>query len=115
MVKDINITILEKEIKSLENRINKLEIQTKDFKSVKKIKDPNAPKKPISGFMYFNKHKVDEYKKKNPEQKIKVTEISKQSGIEWKGLKDEEKDKYLKMANKDKKRYEKEIAIYNKK
>jgi hypothetical protein len=114
MVKDITITSLQKEIKTLEKRISKLEIQVKDVNKPKKIKDPNAPKKPITGFIFFNKHKIDEYKKKNPNQKIKVTEIGKQSGVEWKNLKNDEKDKYLKMAIKDKKRYEKEINLYKK-
>lgn len=107
---------LQKEIKSLENRINKLELEIKNnTKSKKTKKDPNAPKKPVTGYMYFNKYKIDEYKKKHPGQKINITSISKQSGEEWKNLKENEKDKYLKMAIKDKKRYEKEIIIYNKK
>lgn len=118
MTKDISVNELQKEIKSLENRIKKLEINIENnnnTNSKKKKKDPNAPKKPVTGYMYFNKYKIDEYKKKNPGQKINVTLISKQSGEEWKNLKEHEKDKYLKMAIKDKKRYEKEIIIYNKK
>lgn len=116
MVKDITVAELQKEIKLLENRINELEIKTKDVNkfNVKRVKDPNAPKKPITAFIFFNKHKIDDYKKKNPGQKINVTLIGKQSGQEWKTLKDDEKDKYLKMAIKDKKRYEKEITSYNK-
>lgn len=116
MVKEISIVELQKQIKLLEERINKLEVQNKNSNNSKpkKIKDPNAPKKPIAGFMFFNKNKIDEYKKKNPGQKINIVSIGKQSGEEWKTLKDEDKDKYLKMALKDKKRYEKEIALYNK-
>jgi structure-specific recognition protein 1 len=115
MVKDITITDLQKKIKSLESRIEKLELLIKNNKNeTKKVKDPDAPKKSISAYMFFSKHKIDDYKKKHPDQKIKVTEISKQSAQEWKLLKDDEKDKFLKLANKDKKRYEKEIAIYNK-
>lgn len=116
MVKDTNITDLQKEVKLLEDRINKLEIKIKDNNkiNIKKTKDPNAPKRPITSFIYYNKHKIDEFKKKNPGKKIDVTSIGKQSGQEWKNLKDEEKDKYLKMAVKDKKRYEKEIVLYNK-
>ncbi|KAI7861701.1 high mobility group protein 1, related, partial [Lichtheimia hyalospora FSU 10163] len=75
-------------------------------------KDPDSPKRPITSFMFFNKYKIDDYKKKNPGKKINVTLISKESGEEWKKLKDNEKDKYIKMANKDKKRYEKEISLY---
>jgi hypothetical protein len=117
MVKDTAIIELQKEIKILENRINKLEIKIKDVNKIntKKIKDPNAPKKPVTAFIFFNKHKIDDYKKKNPDKKINVALISKQSGQEWKNLKDDEKDKFLKMSIKDKKRYEKEISLYNKK
>lgn len=117
MVKDINISDLQKEIKALEIRINNLVINIKGINksNKKKNKDPNSPKKPISSYMYFNKHKIDEYKKKNPDQKIKLASISKQIGQEWKTLKDDEKDKYIRLANKDKKRYEKDIASYKKK
>lgn len=111
MVKDTSVNKLQKEIELLEKRINNLEIK---IKSKNKVKDPDAPKKPITGYIYFNKHKIDDYKKKNPDQKLKVTLISKQSGQEWKNMSDIEKDKFLKMAIKDKKRYEKEIILYNK-
>lgn len=116
MVKNIDITELQKEIKLLENRIEKIEVIIKNTNKIntKKAKDPNAPKNPINAFIYYNKHKIDEYKKKNENQKIKVTLITKQSGQEWKNMSDHEKDKYIKLANKDKKRYEKEIILYNK-
>lgn len=112
MEKQTSIDKLKKEIDVLSKRISKLEVNIKI--NNKKIKDPNSPKHPITSFMFFNKYKIDEFKKKNPGQKINVSEIAKQSGKEWKILKDNEKDKYIKMANKDKKRYEKEIALYNK-
>ncbi len=113
MDKQISIDKLQKEINILSKRVSKLEVNIKN-NNTKKIKDPNAPKRPVTSFMLFNKHKLDEFKKKNPSQKISVTLIGKQSGQEWKNLKDDEKDKYIKMANKEKKRYEKELALYNK-
>lgn len=117
MVKDKSITDLKKEIKLLEERINKLEIKIKDVNNFnkKKIKDPNAPKNPTNAFIFFNKHKIEDYKKKNPDKKINVVLISKDASKEWKTLKDEEKDKYLKMSIKDKKRYEKEFSLYKNK
>lgn len=123
MVKDIkeeDVTIqeLKKELDKLKITVNKLSKQIKDnnFKNNKnkKPKDPNKPKGCLSAYMFFNKHKIEEYKKQNPGEKIYVTEIGKQSGKEWKSMSDNEKDKYIKMANKDKKRYEKEINTYNK-
>jgi hypothetical protein len=113
MDKQISIDKLQKEINILSKRVSRLEVNIKT-NNTKKVKDPNAPKRPVTSFMLFNKHKLDEFKKKNPGQKISVTLISKQSGQEWKNLKDDEKDKYIKIANKEKKRYEKELALYNK-
>lgn len=115
MVKEITLDSLKKEINLLEKRINELENIVKNNNKPKKIKDTNAPKKPISAFIFFNKHKIDDYKKKNIGQKINVALIGKQSGQEWKKMSDHEKDKFIKMATKDKKRYEKEIESYNKK
>ena len=112
MTKETTITSLKKEIQLLENRISKLEVQNKS----KKIKDPNAPKKNKTAYMFYNIEKINEYKKKNPDQKIKVSEIAKESGKEWKKIKDDEKkyEKYKKLEDNDKKRYKKETDIYEK-
>lgn len=116
---DITIQELKKELDKLKITVNKLSKQIEDNNlknnnKVKKTKDPNEPKGCLSAYMFFNKHKIEEYKKQHPGEKIYVTKIGKQSGQEWHTLKDEEKDKYMKMAIKDKKRYEKEINTYNK-
>lgn len=112
MTKETTITSLKKEIQLLENRISKLEVQNKS----KKIKDPNAPKKNKTAYMFYNIEKINEFKKKYPDQKIIVSEIAKESGKEWKKIKEDEKkyEKYKKLEDNDKKRYKKETDIYEK-
>lgn len=114
MVKEITTSSLQKEIKKLEERINKIEIKVKDVNKNKKIKDINAPKKHKSAYIFYNIEKIKEYKKKHPNEKIIVSEIAKQSGKEWKIIKEDEKkyEKYKKLEDNDKKRYMKEVDAY---
>jgi hypothetical protein len=112
---DISIQDLQKQITKLDLVVNKIEIEIKKNNvNKKKFKDPNMPKKPMTPFIFFNKENIDEYKRKNPNEKVYVTKIVKKSGEDWKKLKENEKEKYIKMFDKDKKRYEKEIIKYNK-
>lgn len=112
---DISIQDLQKQITKLNLVVNKIEIEIKKNNvNKKKFKDPNMPKKPMTPFIFFNKENIDEYKRKNPNEKVYVTKIVKKSGEDWKKLKENEKEKYIKMSDKDKKRYEKEIIKYNK-
>jgi hypothetical protein len=112
---NISIQDLQKQITKLNLVVNKIEIEIKKNNvNKKKFKDPNMPKKPMTPFIFFNKENIDEYKRKNPNEKVYVTKIVKKSGEDWKKLKENEKEKYIKMSDKDKKRYEKEIIKYNK-
>lgn len=114
-VKDISIKDLQKQITKLKLSVEKIEKQIEQNGiNKKKNKDPNCPKKPLTPFMVYNKEKIEEYKEKNPNEKIYVTKFVKKSGEDWKKLKDSEKEKYIKIFDKDKKRYEKEIVKYNK-
>ncbi|GIL65240.1 hypothetical protein Vafri_19053 [Volvox africanus] len=81
-------------------------------KKEKKIKDPNAPKKPLGAYMWFCKDVRESVKKENPG--LSVTEIGKRLGELWKEVSEEDKKKYLKQAEEDKERYNKESAAYNK-
>ena len=47
-------------------------------------KDPNAPKKPLSGYMLWLQDNREGIKRKNPG--ISVTEVSKKAGVMWKAL-----------------------------
>ena len=51
-------------------------------------------------------------KSENPN--LKMTEITKQLGKEWRLLNDNDKEKFIKLSQNDKKRYEKEITNYKK-
>ncbi|BDA45001.1 probable non-histone chromosomal protein 6 [Coccomyxa sp. Obi] len=85
----------------------------KDDKKKKAKKDPNAPKKALSAFMFFSSAKRDEVKKENPE--ISFGEVGKVLGEKWKAIGATEKAKFEEMAKKDKVRYAKAIEAYNSK
>ena len=80
----------------------------KKEKKVKAKKDPNAPKKALSGYMFF----MMDFRKSAAAKDKKVTEIGKLGGEAWKALAN--KKKYEDLAAKDKVRYEKEMAKYTK-
>jgi len=77
-------------------------------------KDPNAPKKALSAYMFFCKDHREEAKSKL-EKGAAVTEIAKKLGKMWKKLDNEDKKKFEKKHEKDKERYEKEMKKYKKK
>lgn len=114
--KEITNNSLQKEIKILEERVKKIEIEIKNINKRKKNKDPNAPKKYKTAYIFFNIERINEFKKKFPDNKINVSEMSKQSGKEWKKIKEDEKkyEKYKKLEDNDKKRYKKELDKYEK-
>jgi hypothetical protein len=79
----------------------------------KKVKDPNAPKKPCGAYMFFCKDKRNSIKAAKPA--LTTPEIGKELGRLWGTLSDGEKAKYNKQAEQDKARYEKEKAAYERK
>jgi len=85
-------------------------------KSKKKVKDPDAPKRPLSNYMYFTQDKRAEIVKNNPN--ASVTDVSKILGEEWsklnkgKGGKKGTK-KFDESAAKDKARYDVEKEAYD--
>lgn len=76
----------------------------------KKKKDPNAPKRAMSGFMFFSQLERESVKRDNPG--ITFLEISKVLGDRWKALSAEQKEPYEAKARADKKRYRDEISGY---
>tara|TARA_B100001173_G_C15961595_1_gene535928 strand:- start:45 stop:371 length:327 start_codon:yes stop_codon:yes gene_type:complete len=94
------------------------ELQTKllgDKLKLKKLKDPNLPKRAKSAFMFYcDEHRgklIDKCKKKG--KKVAISEIAKQLGAGWKKLKD--RSKFEKSAAKDKERYAEAMSDYNEK
>ncbi|TKY53784.1 FACT complex subunit SSRP1 [Spatholobus suberectus] len=79
-------------------------------KKQKKKKDPNAPKRAMSGFMFFSKLERENLKKTNPG--ISFTDVGRVLGEKWKKMSAEEKEPYEAKARADKKRYKDEISGY---
>lgn len=75
-------------------------------KGGKKKKDPNAPKRPLSGFFLFSSEFRPKMKSTNPS--ISIGDMVKKLGEMWKNLNDSEKQPYITKAAK----YEKDVADY---
>jgi ABC-type transporter MlaC component len=79
-------------------------------KGKKKKKDPNAPKRGMTAFMYFSNEMRPKVKAENPD--LSFGDMGKKLGEMFRGLTPEEKRKYEKKAEDDKDRYKKEQADY---
>jgi len=82
-------------------------------KSSKGKKDPNAPKRPLSAYMFFSQDWRERIKTENPDAGF--GEVGKLLGAKWKELDDEEKKPYVDMATADKVRAENDKAAYEQK
>lgn len=90
--------------------------EMKDFgptKGGKRKKDPNAPKRPPSGFFLFCSDFRPKIKSTNPG--ISIGDIAKKLGEMWNNLSDGEKQPYNIKAGKLKEKYEKDVADYKSK
>eukprot|EP00668_Euglena_longa_P038193 GGOE01049181.1.p1 GENE.GGOE01049181.1~~GGOE01049181.1.p1 ORF type:complete len:247 (+),score=59.07 GGOE01049181.1:46-786(+) len=85
------------------------EPETKGKRGKKKEKDPNAPKRALSAYMLFSTSegpKIRETVKADPKSAMaKIAEA-------WKNVDQATKQKFEKLAVEDKKRYDKEVALY---
>lgn len=79
--------------------------------SRKKKKDPNAPKRSLSAYMFFANDQRETVRAENPNATFGG--IGKLLGEKWKQMTASEKEPYEAKANADKKRYEDEKAAYN--
>merc|ERR1719397_115832 len=77
-------------------------------KTAKKPKDDKKPKKPLTGFFRF----VSKFRKDH--SGMKVTEVTKAAGAEWKVLRKSEKQKYVEAAAKEQAKYQKDLKKYQK-
>ncbi|SCZ94441.1 BZ3500_MvSof-1268-A1-R1_Chr12-2g03901 [Microbotryum saponariae] len=82
-----------------------------DTKSGKAKKDPNAPKRPLSAYMYFSQENRNTVKDDNPDASF--GDLGKLLGAKWKDMSDDQKKPYNKKADDDKTRYEREKASYD--
>ena len=98
------------------NESNKIEMFVEKYlikpntKSIKKMKDTNAPKRNKSSYMFFQEDIRPKLKAKFPNDSL--GQLSKRLGKLWGDLKTKDKKKYDKLAEKDKLRYEKETEAY---
>ncbi|KAJ2359749.1 Non-histone chromosomal protein 6, partial [Coemansia sp. RSA 2607] len=74
-------------------------------------KDPNAPKRALSAYMFFSQAKRTTVKEQNPDASF--GNIGKILGDMWKKMSDDDKKPYNKQADADKKRYEAEKAAHD--
>lgn len=81
-------------------------------RATKSKKDPAAPKRPLSAYMFFSQDHRERVKAANPEAGF--GDVGRLLGAKWKEMSDAEKKPYLDMANRDKARAEAEKAAYNK-
>jgi len=74
----------------------------------RKKKDPNAPKRAMSAYMFFAQANRDKVKKDHPDASF--GEMGKILGKMWSKASASEKSKYEAKSEKDKERYEKEVG-----
>jgi len=76
----------------------------------KKEKDPNAPKRSMSGFFFFSQAKRADIQRAHSDWKI--TQVAQELGRLWKGMSAAQKKPYEDSAAKDKIRYENDMKHY---
>merc|ERR1719431_1734026 len=89
--------------------ISKTHIEVKK-KKMKKVKDPNAPKRNLTAFFFFSNEERAKVKEANPE--FGIGDIAKEIGKRWADIDPNVKSRFEKLAEDDKARYEKEKGEY---
>lgn len=87
------------------------EVKAKGERKKRAKKDPNAPKRGLSAYMFFAQENRDSVRNENPD--ISFGQIGKILGERWKNMGDKDKAVYDAKAAKDKERYEAEKRAYN--
>ncbi|XP_058502347.1 high mobility group protein 20A isoform X3 [Solea solea] len=85
---------------------------TKGRKRKKQMKDSNAPKAPLTGYVRFMNDRREQLRAERPD--VPFPEITRMLGNEWSKLPPEEKQRYLDEAERDKERYMRELEKYQK-
>src|ERR1700733_7591723 len=75
-------------------------------------KEPGKPRGRMSAYAYFVQTCREEHKKKHPNENVVFAEFSKKCAERWKTMNDKEKNRFHVLAEKDKKRYDGEMANY---
>jgi hypothetical protein len=74
-------------------------------------KDPNAPKRGLSAYMFFANEQRENVRDENPG--VSFGQVGKILGERWKALSEKQRAPYEAKAAADKKRYEDEKQAYN--
>ncbi|KAI9492702.1 HMG box protein [Zychaea mexicana] len=74
-------------------------------------KDPNAPKRGLSAYMFFSQENRTQIQQENPDAAF--GQIGKLLGEKWKSMDDDQKQPYKDKAEADRKRYEAEKRQMN--
>eukprot|EP01066_Platyproteum_vivax_P019957 Platyproteum_vivax@DN7726_c0_g1_i1.p1 len=85
---------------------------TTKTKGSRKKKDPNAPKKCRSAYMFFSTKRRPELWEQDPNLKSKVGDCARVIGAEWNQLSEKDRVPFQLEAEQDKKRYLEEMAQY---
>ncbi|KAI1904044.1 hypothetical protein AGOR_G00001630 [Albula goreensis] len=85
---------------------------TKGRKRKKPVKDSNAPKAPLTGYVRFMNDRREQLRAERPD--VPFPEITRMLGNEWSKLPPDEKQRYLDEAERDKERYMQELEKYQK-
>ncbi|CAO0800166.1 unnamed protein product [Mucor circinelloides] len=83
---------------------------TEKPKKKKAEKDPNAPKRNLSSYMLYSQSVRPDVVKQNPT--VRPVDIAKIIGEKWNALTDKEKQPFVKAAEKEKARFDKETKSY---
>jgi len=90
------------------------EIEKKPRKRYKR--DPNAPRPRRSGYLIFQEQCRDEVRNElKLKEGFKNQDVMVEMGKRWKALSDNDRKRYNELAEADKERYEREMAVYNNK
>ena len=94
-------------------------MNTKEKTKEKKVKDPNAPKKGKSAYLFFCEEERPKVKEDLGDE-VKSSEVTTELGVRWRDLHEDSSSaatkrikKYMELAKQDKERYEREKAEYS--
>jgi len=74
--------------------------------------DSGKPRGRMSAYAFFVQTTREEHKKKHPNENVVFAEFSRKCADRWKTMSDKEKQRFHGLADKDRKRYESEMAHY---
>merc|ERR1712154_585808 len=84
--------------------------KNKNNKNDPKPKDVNKPKQSLSSYLLFCNEVRNDFKEKYPEKKM--GELSKLIALEWNGMNDEDKKKYVEKGKELRSEYNKKLEEY---